>query len=166
MEPGDPLPRLLRLRGVVEQSVEDPATIDAFSADGLRDSYGRLRGQARALAVDVGVGEGEFDDLFPEHVEAEGGNPVAIAKAAANLLRQLDGHLGGLCRNRPSSIRSRSRSSSWLARQRANPRASARAPSARLLGSLGFPQLDQAAHRHLQGLGHANHRDPRWGGDA
>jgi hypothetical protein len=96
VELNDPLPRLLRLRGALEQSLEDPATIDPFSMDGLRDGYSRLRAQARALAVDLGIDADEFDAIFPEHASAEGGNQIAIAKAAASLLRQLDGYLGGL----------------------------------------------------------------------
>lgn len=39
---------------------------------GLRDSYQRLRGQARALALDTGVTEAEFDAIFPELSAPEG----------------------------------------------------------------------------------------------
>jgi hypothetical protein len=96
METSDSLARLLRLRGAIERSLEDSTTIDAFSADGLKEGYGRLRAQARELVVECEVDAAEFDALFPEHATAEGAAMISIAKAAASLLGQLDGYLGGI----------------------------------------------------------------------
>src|SRR5262249_49368208 len=105
METSDPLARLLRLRGAIERSLEDPATIDAFSADGLNDSYRRLRAQARELVVECEVDADEVDALFPEQATAEGAAAIAIAKAAASLLRQLDGYLGGIVQTQAINAR-------------------------------------------------------------
>jgi hypothetical protein len=96
METSDSLARLLRLRGAIERSLEDPATIDAFSADGLKNSYQRLRAQARELVMECEVDADEFDSLFPEKATAERTDVISIAKAVASLLRQLDGYLGGI----------------------------------------------------------------------
>jgi hypothetical protein len=96
MDVKDPLPQLLRLRGAVELCIEDPSTINAFSMDALADSYRRLRARVRGVAVGLGVEEEEFDAIFPVQAEAAARNQIAIAKAAAALLRQLDGYLDGL----------------------------------------------------------------------
>jgi hypothetical protein len=96
MEMTDPLPRLLRLRGAIEQSIEAPETITPFSMNGLKDSYIRLRPQVRDVATSLGVEPDEFDAIFPAQVESEDRNSISFAKAAAALLRQLDGYLDGL----------------------------------------------------------------------
>lgn len=61
MEMSDPLPRLLRLWGAIEQSIEAPETITPFSKDGLKDGYVRLLPQVRELAIGIGVEPAEFD---------------------------------------------------------------------------------------------------------
>src|SRR6202035_4040129 len=96
MEMRDPLPRLLRLRGAIEQSVEAPGTITPFWMGGLKNSYTRLRPQVRDVATSIGVEPDEFDAIFPEQVESQQRNDLSFAKAAAALLRQLDGYLDGL----------------------------------------------------------------------
>lgn len=96
MEMSDPLARLLRLRGAIEQSIEAPETITPFSMVGLKDSYVRLRPQVRDLSISLGVEAEEFDAIFPVQVESEDRNSISFAKAAAALLRQLDGYLDGL----------------------------------------------------------------------
>lgn len=95
MEINAPLPRLLRLRGAIQRSLDSAGDIDAYS-EGLKDSYARLRMQARELAVAMGVSAEEFDSIFPEQVEVAEPNLITLAKAAASLLGQLDGYLGGL----------------------------------------------------------------------
>jgi hypothetical protein len=96
MKMSDPLPRLLRLRGAIEQSNEAAETITPFSKDGLKDSYIRLRPQVRDVAISIGVEAQEFDGIFPAQVESGSRNDLSFAKAAAALLRQLDGYLDGL----------------------------------------------------------------------
>jgi len=96
MEMADPLPRLLRLRGAIEQSIEAPETITPFSKDGLKDGYVRLLPQVRELAISIGVEPAEFDGIFPAEVTSASRNDLSFAKAAAALLRQLDGYLDGL----------------------------------------------------------------------
>jgi hypothetical protein len=95
MELNSPLPRLLRLRGAIQRSLDSAGDIDAYSG-GLQDSYARLRMQARELAVAMDVSAEEFDSIFPEQVEVAEPNLITLAKAAASLLGQLDGYLGGL----------------------------------------------------------------------
>ncbi len=98
MEMTDPLPRLLRLRGAIEGSVEAPESITPFSMPGLKDSYIRLRPQVARVAESLGVEREEFDAMFPEQVIVDVGqrNDLSWAKSAAGLLRQLDRYLDAL----------------------------------------------------------------------
>lgn len=99
MEMNDPLPRLLRLRGAIEGSMEAPETITPFSMSGLKASYVRLRPQVADVAESLGVESEEFDAMFPESVIVEEGrqrNDLVWAKSAAGLLQQLDRYLGAL----------------------------------------------------------------------
>lgn len=105
MNPNDPLPRLLRLRGMVSRSVPgDGAKIGYQDAAGLADAYIRLREPVRALATEMGVAGEEFDAELPPHQlpSAPRTDPSLLmqlgseAARAAALLRSLAGYVEGL----------------------------------------------------------------------
>jgi hypothetical protein len=105
----EPLPRLLRLRGMVARSVpeEDVKATDAY---GLTESYLRLRASARSVATDLGISGEGFDAELPEiaSVPPESSlqgprdlidtrhNETTKASHAASLLKQLAGYVEGL----------------------------------------------------------------------
>jgi hypothetical protein len=65
MDVNDPLPRLLRLRGMLAESLPD-GEVDSFDAEGLAGAYERARSLARAIAADVSADTAEFDSQFPQ----------------------------------------------------------------------------------------------------
>jgi hypothetical protein len=105
MNPNDPLPRLLRLRGMVARSVPGDATELTYKdAGALADAYIRLREPVRKFAVDLGVDATEFDAELPQLAMPR--DPIATrtvmlklgsdASRAAALLRSLAGYVEGL----------------------------------------------------------------------
>jgi hypothetical protein len=102
----DDLPTLLRLKGVLDAAAQMPP--DDIAAPALTDSYTRLRGQVRDLAVSsASVSTNEFDALFPElptvtlprrldMLVEQGPKLEANAKHASLLLRQLGGWVDGV----------------------------------------------------------------------
>jgi hypothetical protein len=102
----EPLPRLLRLRGMVTRSVPpDEAKIGPYDAPGLIDAYIRLRDAVRDVATGLGVNAEEFNRELPS-LEPFGGDhlfgaswlPVTTSRArtAATLLKSLVGCVEGL----------------------------------------------------------------------
>lgn len=108
MDLNEPLPRVLRLRGMVVRSIPaDEATVTNTDAPGLIDAYNRLRDSARKVASDLSLDVDEFDLELPplppfegEHMLASSPRMLPIAKAraktAATALRSLAGHVEGL----------------------------------------------------------------------
>lgn len=105
MNPNDPLPRLLRLRGMVARSVpSDGAKLTFEDAAGLADAYIRLREPVRTFAIGLGIEGTEFDAELPELDRP--GDPytrpellmklASEAKHAAVRLRSLAGYVEGL----------------------------------------------------------------------
>lgn len=83
----------------------DGANLDFTDAGGLADAYIRLREPVRALAIELGIPEAEFDAELPT-IQPPGQpsthNPDHLMKLsseagkAAGLLRSLAGHVEGL----------------------------------------------------------------------
>lgn len=108
MDLNEPLPRLLRLRGMVARSIPaDEATVTNTDAPGLIDAYNRLRDSARKVASDLNLDVQEFDLELPplppfegEHMLSSDPRTLPITKArakvAATALRSLAGHVEGL----------------------------------------------------------------------
>jgi hypothetical protein len=101
----EPLPRLMRLRGMVARSVPpDDAKITHSDAAGLADAYIRLRESVRSVAVDLGADNDEFASVLPPLEPPRTPSPAASvllkvaseASRAANLLRSLAGYVEGL----------------------------------------------------------------------
>jgi hypothetical protein len=107
MKADDPFPRLMRLSGSLQAAL--PTEVKDTDAQGLAESYVRLRAACRQVSTDLGVSEQEFDAQFPE----DAGSPMteyagiqqqmrhakhneAVARSAATLLRQLAGSISGL----------------------------------------------------------------------
>jgi hypothetical protein len=107
MDVNDPLSRLLRLRGMLAESLPEEK-VESSDAEALTGAYERARTLALSIAVDVGADTIEFESQFPESA----GKPEhmrnqvqavrtamhneSVAKTAATLLRQLGGYAGGL----------------------------------------------------------------------
>lgn len=105
MNPNEPLPRLLRLRGMVARSVPaDGAKLSYQDAAGLADAYIRLREPVRKFAIDLGVDQTEFDAELPEldRPREPHTSPDLLMKLgseashAASRLRSLAGYVEGL----------------------------------------------------------------------
>jgi hypothetical protein len=102
----EPLPRLLRLRGMVARSVPpDNAKVDSTDAAGLTDAYNRLRDAVNEAAAQVGIDPEEFNRELPPLAPAAGLGAMmpeqmlraaSQAKAAATSLRALAGYVEGL----------------------------------------------------------------------
>ena len=103
MDLNQPLPRLMRLRGMVARTVPpDDATITGAD-QGLIETYNRLRGAVRELAVSLSIDGQEFDRelpvLPPVSVAFGPMNVIESAKdpkTAAATLRSLAGYVEGL----------------------------------------------------------------------
>ena len=106
MRPDDPLPRLLRLHGMVARAAPgDRTQLDYSHAEGLTETYVALRDATRALVADLRIDVEEFDrELEPLEPARPIGhpNPRGIAEAstraatAATRLRALRGYIEGL----------------------------------------------------------------------
>jgi hypothetical protein len=107
MDLNEPLPRLLRLRGMVVRSVPgEDAKLGQTDAHALTDAYIRLREAVRKVALDLGESEAAFDGPLPakspltQHVTVgPSAQSVVLASAAtdaASLLRALAGYIEGL----------------------------------------------------------------------
>ncbi len=105
MDLNEPLPRLMRLRGMVARSIPaDDAKLTYSDAGGLADAYIRLREPVRALAVDLGAAEAEFDAEVPPRQAPPKPYPgpsvmlqlESEATHAATLLRSLAGYVEGM----------------------------------------------------------------------
>lgn len=106
MHPRDPLPRLLRLHGMLARAApEDGATLDYSFAEGLTESYSSLRTSALALVADLQMDTQEFEVECPTLAAvAPMGHPDPIsiteykvrAVKAAIRLRALRGYVEGL----------------------------------------------------------------------
>jgi hypothetical protein len=107
MDTNDSFARLMRLSGALQAAL--PAEVKDTDAQGLAESYVRLRGACRQISIDVGISEQEFDAQFPD----DAGQPLTgsmtlhqqaqrlkqnetVARNAATLLRQLAGSVSGL----------------------------------------------------------------------
>ena len=108
MDLNEPLPRLLRLRGMVSRSIPaGEATVTNTDAPGLIDAYNRLRDSVRKVASDLNLDADKFDLELPPLPPFEGEHTLELdprwmsvtkarAKTAATALRSLAGHLEGL----------------------------------------------------------------------
>jgi len=105
MDLNQPLPRLMRLRGMVARSVPpEGADVTYNDAAGLADAYSRLRDAARSLAVDLGMDGSEFDATLPgmPPPRAPYTDPRVVmelnsaASQAATRLRALAGYVEGM----------------------------------------------------------------------
>ncbi|HEX8205595.1 MAG TPA: hypothetical protein VF587_06005 [Solirubrobacteraceae bacterium] len=107
MDLNEPLPRLLRLRGMVAQAAPSPdANVDQFSAEGLVGGYNSLRDAVAQASAELGVSADEFPAQFArldamENVRLGHGPRAHIdamnaAKTAALQLRKLVGYIEGL----------------------------------------------------------------------
>lgn len=106
MDLNEPLPRLLRLRGMVARSVPaDEAGLVSTDAPGLTDAYNRLRDSVCESAAPLGLDPEEFDRELPALPPAADPRMsglatqramVANARSAATSLRALAGYVEGL----------------------------------------------------------------------
>jgi hypothetical protein len=106
MELNEPLPRLLRLRGMVARSVPpDGNAVGSSDAPGLTDAYNRLRDAACETAAQLGLDPDEFDRELPALPSAADPRTagmatqramLASARSAATSLRALAGYVEGL----------------------------------------------------------------------
>src|SRR4051794_11360984 len=106
MDLNDPLPRLLRLRGMIARSVPpDETQLTTTDAPGLTDAYNRLRLAACETAAQLGLDPDEFDRDLPALREPPDPRMTgmitqraitASAKTAATSLRSLAGYVEGL----------------------------------------------------------------------
>ena len=139
MDVNEPMARLMRLRGSLAQALPSDAVKDT-DAEGLVGAYGRFRAAARSLADDLGVEPSEFDAQFPEGVGEPvelRGDPIrmhrlqlkneAVARKAAQLLRELAGFLGGLLEHQALEMRITQQQLA-AAREAAKPSVGFRAP--------------------------------------
>jgi hypothetical protein len=102
----EPLPRLLRLRGMVARSVpSENAKVDPTDAAGLTDTYNRLRDAVNETAAQLGIDPEEFASELPPRAAASGRGAMMAqdmlrmasqAKSAATSLRALAGYVEGL----------------------------------------------------------------------
>lgn len=106
MDLSDPLPRLMRLRGMVVRAIpSNEAAIGQSAAHGLNESYRRLRDAVAAVAEQLGIPAKQFDTELPSIDPLStrpSRTPRAVltlegeAQTAATLLGQLGGYVEGL----------------------------------------------------------------------